>query len=34
MHKFQEAGLEHDELTAVVDQLAELADCYSESDAL
>ena len=34
MHKFQEAGLEHDELTAVVDQLAELADCYRESDAL
>ena len=33
MHKFQEAGLEHDELTGVVDQLADLADCYKESDA-
>ena len=33
MHKFQEAGLEHDELTSVVDQLADLADCYRETDA-
>ena len=34
MHKFEEAGLDQDELTSVVEQLADLADTCRESDAL
>ena len=33
LHRFTEAGLEEDELRETVENLHQLADCYSESDA-
>lgn len=33
MHRFQEAGLEDDDFSEVLEGLEQLADCYKESDA-